>query len=298
LIDNFVAKWAWAAENLRRGRGKFAVPLVEGMLKALKIKPALFRLEIHLVDHCNLNCKGCDHLSPIADKWFANLDVFKNDMQQLRKLFSGIPAIYLLGGEPLLHPDVERFLFVAREHFPKTTLMLMTNGILLDKMPDSFWKSCRDTSTELILNVYPPLYNKEQILLNLAKSKGVKITSSKVQSFQACLNLKGNSDPDAAFKKCSYRLIHQLKEGKIYTCAIPMVAQYLNKRYGTHIPSAGCVDIYAPNLTGWDVQKALDTGGFSTCRYCSTAKDQLACASFKWSTSSLQMAEWDSATYR
>jgi organic radical activating enzyme len=300
MIDDFGVKWAWVAENVFGGRWSRAiiVPTVEVVMKVFRIKPGLTHLEIHLVDHCNLNCKACDHLSPIADKWFANIDIFRSDLEQLDKLFSGIHTIYLLGGEPLLHPDVESFLFIARKQFPNAKLVIMTNGLLLDKMPDSFWKSCKDTSTKLIFDVYPPLYHKEKQLLNLVKSKGVNIVSSKVQSFQACLNLKGDSDPNETFKKCCYRLIHQLKEGKIYTCAIPMVVQYFNKRFGTQLPSAGWINIYTPNLTGWGIKKALDAGGFSTCAYCSTKKDQLARASFKWSTSSLQMSEWESATYK
>ena len=29
-----------------------------------------FWLEVHLAEHCNLNCKGCSHFSPLAEKEF------------------------------------------------------------------------------------------------------------------------------------------------------------------------------------------------------------------------------------
>ena len=35
-------------------------------------------LEIHLVDHCNLNCGGCNHFSPIAKPWFIDPNYFKD----------------------------------------------------------------------------------------------------------------------------------------------------------------------------------------------------------------------------
>jgi hypothetical protein len=299
MIDHLTMRWAWISTRLLKGRWSSVVRPIDGAFKTFGIKLALAHLEVHLVDHCNLNCRGCDHFSPIADKWFADLKTYEQDLRQLKKLFSGIHTLFLLGGEPLLHPEVERFLFATRSYFPNIRrLVLMTNGILLDKMPASFWESCKKTSTELIFDVYPPLYSKEQYLLDLATSNRVKISSSKVQDFQACLNLKGDSNIGNSFKKCSFRRIHQLKEGKIYVCIRPMVAGYFNKRYGTQLPSDGWIDIYTPNLTGWDIQKEFDTVGFSTCSYCSTSKEQLLDSSFKWSTSSLKMTEWDAATYR
>lgn len=273
------------------------MPAVNNILKMLKIRPVLSHIEVHLVDHCNLNCKGCDHFAPIADKWFADLNVYVRDLRQLQKLFSRVYTIRLLGGEPLLHPDIVNFLLSTRSLFPNTKIEIMTNGILLEKMPDSFWNGCKQTSTEIILDVYPPLYQKEECLLKLAEAKGVRIINSRVQSFQAFLNLNGDSDPNLSFRQCSYRSIHQLKEGKIFTCVVPMVVPYFNKRYGTNLPSAGWIDIHAPNLTGWDILNMLDNC-FSTCRYCLTAKEQLANAGFPWSTSSLQMSEWEAATYK
>jgi organic radical activating enzyme len=292
LVDNLTIEWF--AEKLGKGMAKIIVPKAESILEALKIKPALSYLEFHVVDHCNMNCKGCDHLSPIADKWFADPNDYARDLRQLRKLFSGIRRICLLGGEPLLHPKIVRFLFITRSCFPKADLQIMTNGILLDSMPDSFWNACKETSTEIIFDVYPPLYQKEKCLVNLARAKGVRMHPRRVSSFQAFINLKGDSDPNVAFQKCDFRFIHQLKEGKLFTCVVPMVVQYFNKRFGTHLPSAGWVDIYAPNLTGWVAKKMLDRG-FSTCRYCMTGSDHYR--SFQWSTSKLLMSEWDVSPY-
>lgn len=294
MIDNLTIELV--AKKLGKRAAKIIVPMAESMLEALKTKPALAYLEVHLVDHCNLNCKGCDHLCPIADKWFADPNVYARDLKQLRKLFSEIHTICLLGGEPLLHPKIVRFLFSTRSCFPKAKIQIMTNGILLDSMPDSFWNGCKETSTEIIFDVYPPLYQKEKYLVNLARAKGVRMISRRLSSFQTFINLKGDSDPNVSFQKCDFRVTHQLQEGKLFTCIMPMVVHYFNKRYGTHLPSAGWVDIYAPNLTGWDAKKMLSRA-FSTCRYCSPSLEQRARSTFQWSTSKLKMSEWDVSTY-
>ena len=33
-------------------------------------------LEVHVVNHCNLNCAGCNHFAPLADPWYIDVDVY------------------------------------------------------------------------------------------------------------------------------------------------------------------------------------------------------------------------------
>lgn len=289
MVDNVTIEWY--AKKLGKGVANTGLPLVKRTLKALKVKPALSYLEAHIVDHCNLKCKGCGHFSPIADEWFADPNEYARDMQQLQNLFSTIHMIRPLGGEPLLHPEIERFLFSTRSCFPKADIRIATNGILLDRLPDSFWETCKTHSITIDFTVYPPLRKKEKSLVNLARTKGVRIRATRTSSFYAFSNLKGNSDPNKGFQKCSTRAYSpNLREGKLYICQVPSLVHYFNKQYGTHIPSAGYIDIYTPNLTGWDVKEVLERGS-STCRYCTAGWDRIP--SFPWSTSKLHMSEWD-----
>ena len=34
------------------------------------------RFDIHLVDHCNLNCKGCLHFSPLSEEKYLEIQSF------------------------------------------------------------------------------------------------------------------------------------------------------------------------------------------------------------------------------
>jgi len=98
---------------------------------------------MHLTDHCNLNCKGCAHFAPIAEKWFADPVEHERDMERLSQLVAGIKTIRLMGGEPLLHPKIEPFLVSTREKFPEANIRLVTNGLLLQKMKTTFWSACK-----------------------------------------------------------------------------------------------------------------------------------------------------------
>ena len=61
-------------------------------------------VDFELVGNCNLNCKGCNHFSPIAEKGELDCDAFRKDINQLYKVLGDcIHSINLLGGEPLMH---------------------------------------------------------------------------------------------------------------------------------------------------------------------------------------------------
>lgn len=61
--------------------------------------------------------------------------------------------IQMVGGEPTLHPDLPELMRVARASGIANEVMVITNGGLLKRMPDEFWREL-DT---LQLSIYPGL---------------------------------------------------------------------------------------------------------------------------------------------
>ena len=104
----------------------------------------LLSFAIHIVEHCNLNCISCAHISPVAKECFYDLNEYITEAKCLSSLFcSEIGELLLMGGEPLLHPDIIEFMRVSREAFIYGNILLVTNGILLDSMKQDFWDACR-----------------------------------------------------------------------------------------------------------------------------------------------------------
>jgi organic radical activating enzyme len=265
--------------------------VIEKIRKLIGFMPRLSYLEFHLTDHCNLNCKGCGHFAPIAEKKFADLDEFKRDMEQLRKLFSTVQKIVLMGGEPLLHPQIEAFLFATRSFFPKANIIIYTNGILLPQMSETFWNACRTCSVDIDITVYPPVKQKESALIQLVKSKGLGVFTHSVTLFYAFYNKKGDTCANKAFKKCHKRWYNpMLREGKMFVCHKPATIRYFNERYNLKIPTDGFVDIYTHGLSGWDVKEQLDIAP-TTCCYCTLGWDVIPV--FPWKPSRLVMQDWD-----
>ncbi|MDR0723938.1 MAG: 4Fe-4S cluster-binding domain-containing protein, partial [Endomicrobium sp.] len=81
-------------------------------------KRKVLRFEIHVTDHCNLNCKSCSHFSPLAQERYLDLNQFQNDCKRLALLTNGkLEDIIFLGGEPLLHPNLGDIFKIARKYF-------------------------------------------------------------------------------------------------------------------------------------------------------------------------------------
>lgn len=127
------------------------------LIRGKKKKRLPFYFEIHITDSCNLNCAGCDHFSSLAkENSIYPFEKFREDMIQMKKLFGDdIDHIHLLGGEPLTNNRVTDYLCLTRQIFPLARLELVTNGILLKNMPDSFYSCCRENDICICVTTYP-----------------------------------------------------------------------------------------------------------------------------------------------
>lgn len=196
-------------------------------------KPVFFHLEVHLVDHCNLKCKGCGHFSCLADPWFEDIDRFRADFERLSGLFSNFERIHLVGGEPLLHPQVSEFIRVARQFFPDTRLVLYTNGLLLAKMDEEFWQTLHSSRCVLFIDHYPVNLPVEEIERQIAKYAVDAEWERRVDFYKLPIHPEGGYDPQDSFRKCD--AVYNcpiLRDGRIYPCAYAAYADILRDKLG------------------------------------------------------------------
>lgn len=74
--------------------------LLDNILCILKKKKPLLRyFNVNIVDHCNLNCKYCDHFAPLAEEKYADIQNLEKDFKRIASLVS-LESIGLMGGEP------------------------------------------------------------------------------------------------------------------------------------------------------------------------------------------------------
>lgn len=93
--------------------------------------------QVEICNYCNLACKYCPHPSQKRKKGMMSLDTFKKVLILAQKCEQN--SLYLHNfGEPLLHPNLELFIQMARDKGIECSFY--TNGILLDsKKIDSLY---------------------------------------------------------------------------------------------------------------------------------------------------------------
>ena len=252
--------------------------------------PYLFRVQVHVVDHCNLNCRGCSTYSPLVREGFADVKQVKKDLCELsRKLH--VSVIGIIGGEPLLHPEIEALICVARKAFPNAVLTLTTNGILLPEKSRCFWDVVRDNKVRLICSCYPPYLHKVAQWVRLAKKYGVKVFTVGRESSHNWVVYHHSFRADASRQEANYALCtskircHRLWHSKLFLCN-ECCLQHYNSYFGTnHQPIKG-YDIY--RYSGKELQKFMNQSDFA-CRYCTWVFPSLMT---DWSYSKREKSEW------
>lgn len=260
-------------------------------------RPCLEYVIINIVDHCNLKCKGCDHFACVADPYYVKFETIKNDVERLGKIFRNdyISQIAVMGGEPLLHPDLLNILKVVRDNFPYSTIRLTTNGLLLLNQDDTFWRVCRENDITIVNTKYPINLDFDA-MKERAKRESVEFMyfegtgdATVKTSFKKFINLKGNSNPVESFSNCHISNYGNfVMEGKFYGC--PFICQsyrIFNEKFNQklHITEKDYLDIYKVN----DMQEIFDFCAKPKpyCRYC-TGKSE----GFEWTRSKQNIEEW------
>ncbi len=249
---------------------------------------ALDYLETHLVDHCNLRCRGCSHFSPLAAPTCADRSVLLRDFDRLASLFQTISVIRLLGGEPLLHSEALAIMKDTRSCFPRSRICLVTNGLLLSQQSERFWECCKSNQIVIQVTKYPIRLDLGGAL-EAASRMGVEVEISRpVMTFVRFLNKRGDSDPDTVFRICRSRLKHPfLKDGRVFPCALSANAEILCSRFKLDCSRSPQDSISLSEVaSGSDIVRFLGRP-VPFCRWCLEHWKR-----FKWGISAMKREEW------
>ena len=228
-------------------------------------------LEFHIADHCNMNCKYCEHYSGLVQTpKFTNLERFTRDLEQLHKFIDDIGMIRILGGEPLLNPEVDEYVKLCRRLYPLTKIFVVTNAILLPKMPDKFFDTLRENNASIHISFYPPMKSKMPEIKNLLERKNVLFNiGGLAEEFTIKQTINQHNNGREIFLQCFQAHCHNIYEGKIAACFLPFTTKYFNEYYGKNLPEDGALDLYEDSLTTEKLKRFLLTP-FERCRYCTT----------------------------
>lgn len=235
---------------------------------------APLHIEFNLSDYCNLNCKGCSHYSPIAPAEFYPFDSLEADMRHISSIrgVEKIKEVFIIGGEPLLYPRLVEVISMARRFFPHAKLKLFTNGLLLPKMTDEFWQTCRSTQCIIALTRYPVKFDYDAIE-RLVGERGVELQvfgdrGMENSFFKMPLDPEKRQNGLVSFLRCfSYGCI-TIDGGRIFPCSQSACVGHLNRRFGTDFKWEKGDYIDVKDLKSVSQLNRLRRRPVPFCRYC------------------------------
>lgn len=252
-------------------------------------KPRMKQFDVNLVDHCNMKCKGCLRFSNlVTEPKFADYEQMIRDWKRIKELFWGVERIKLMGGEPMLSPELCKYVKAAREIFPDADIMVTTNGLLINEKCEELFRTMRENYCFFDISLYTPMEKRIKEVEKLLQSKGVwyAVNDSK-GDFYKVMSRTPDYDIDEMYQACTAKNCHHLREGKISVCSRPQYAHIVNERYGVNIPeNSGVWDIYHLDMDAWELDAKLSSG-FEACAYCAPP------VSYQWGRADDKTAKYE-----
>jgi organic radical activating enzyme len=154
-------------------------------------------LETPVVQHCNLRCAVCNAASPQLPEAFVSPDRLKDDLEKLSQHVR-VGEFRILGGEPLLHPNLCDIIAVVRRSKISSSICLVTNGILIHKLDPVIWQSLDRLWVSFYPGVRTGLPRAE--ISKRCNEYGVKFASVIKEYFQEKLLTDYNGDEKLVHK--------------------------------------------------------------------------------------------------
>ncbi len=232
-----------------------------------------------IVSHCNLNCRYCDHFVPLAKERIFSVEELRKHFKKLSSKIN-VQAIGIMGGEPLLHPDIVNVLKMFRSIFPypKTFLAIYTNGILLNTMSDEFWECCHKNMIVIRISKFPlnidfmPAFNKAKKYKVLVQYYGAKDGEYKTM-YRMALDLQGSQNPEEMYKMCWQKgFCTYFQDGKLYKCTTAGNISNFNNYFNTNLTLSekDYLDIY--KIKNNKQIKEFFNNSIPFCKYCNIPK--------------------------
>ena len=215
-------------------------------------KSFLEYMETNLIDSCNLNCKACSHFSSL----FKNDSVypvedFRRDVRELSKKID-LVTLRLMGGEAFLLKNLDDYCNIAREYFPQTFIIVVSNGLLIPQVSDKIFDSIKRNKIIVDVTQYQPTVKMKDQIEQVLKSKQVPyVFGREVEFFYAAVrNEPGLSDMNQSIRYCTNNICYFLRRGKVYKCPFDALVYKYGEKFNKMIPggTGSGADIYAENF--------------------------------------------------
>jgi hypothetical protein len=252
----------------------------------------LANLEMHVVHSCNLVCESCSHYSNQGHKGEISLE--QADAWMLAWSGRLNPRDFsLLGGEPTIHPDLAHFVPLARRHWPRAHLRLVTNGfflhrhpqlpVVLQQDPDAcIYLSLHHTSAQYQEKLQPNL----DLLRRWVADYGIRVIqyyshaqwTRRYTGIGSAMAPFNDQDPRQSWEHCQARNYPQIFEAKLWKCAPLAYLGLQNEKYGLSEQWRPYLDYQplAPDCSDLELAAFLKREDEAACGMCPAKPERFA----------------------
>jgi Radical SAM superfamily len=229
--------------------------------------------ELHVTEHCNLRCANCCNLSPLVPEKFLTVEETRALCERMSRVLIA-DVFKIMGGEPLLHPDIAGVLRAVRSTPIGDRVRLFTNGLLLPSMSEAFWEAL----DELTISDYSSARLKPAVLELAAKQSarhGFVLNVKPVNEFSQVLSPHFRPEVQQTFERCWLR--HRcliVRGGRFYMCtraayAADFIAHAAHEEAPAGFDRSGDgVPLDAPDLLATLESYLNRTKPLGACNYC------------------------------
>jgi organic radical activating enzyme len=224
-------------------------------------KPSLEFLEIMLTSACNLSCRGCTTFSDLKHQGYIPWTQGKSWLEAWIPRLD-LQAVGIIGGEPLMNPDIQEYIQGIRDLLPNAQIRMVTNGLLLEKHFDivdlldsvgnAVLKISHHVDTPELTNIinrvmqYKPWTPINEFGINrFIAPSGLRFQIARPEQFFKTFrneyeNMMPHSNhPVDAFELCVQKRCPMLLDGKIWKCGTLALTPRVLQRMGS------------PNIENW-----------------------------------------------
>ncbi len=228
--------------------------------------------ELNIVHHCNLSCRSCGHLSPIAERRLMTPETVFKELTVLSKHYQA-EHVRLLGGEPLLHPLLPQIIQAVLDSGVTQRVRVVTNGLLLWRMSDEFWQRTH----EVHVSVYPDReMSVEQ--RNLCETKAAQfgvvlefLYFDRFRESYAELGTEDDSLIQRVYNTCQIAhrwRCHNIQDGYFFKCPQAHMLPRNLREAGLSATADGVLIEDTPDLKRRLLDYLEDDKPLECCRYC------------------------------
>ena len=209
-------------------------------------------LETMITQVCNISCHGCTNYSDLPSAGYVTWQQGQQQLEPWLEILD-IPDFGIIGGEPLINPEVVDWILGVRKLLPHSQIRFTTNGLLLHKHPDLFrvfqdigncvFKITVHHSTDLLENYIQELsesqewdWTVEHGITRRVNPQGVRFQVNRPDVFLKTYRgeyanmLPHHNKPEQAFDICIQQTCPLLHDSKIYKCSTAgLLRDTLNK---------------------------------------------------------------------